>query len=98
MAVTEALACGLPVVISEQCFFPEVSHAGAGVVLPLESERIAVALLRILHDNTVRAQMSSSARRLVSEHYTWPKIAEQTVDAYRRSLCIGHRLNKPRLK
>ncbi|MEI8120590.1 MAG: glycosyltransferase [bacterium] len=86
MAITEALACGLPAVISEQCFFPEVGSAGAGEVVPLDPARIAAALMHILSDPALRARMSSAAHRLIAEHYTWPKIAEQTEAAYRRSL------------
>ena len=86
MAITEALACGLPAVISEQCYFPEVGSAGAGEVVPLDPARIAAALLHILSDPALRARMSSAAHRLIAEHYTWPKIAEQTEAAYRRSL------------
>jgi glycosyltransferase involved in cell wall biosynthesis len=82
MAVTEALACGLPVVISEQCYFPEVGSAGAGEIVPLDPSRIGAALMRILHDNALRAQMSIAAKRLVAEHYTWGKIAEQIEKAY----------------
>jgi len=84
MAVTEALACGLPVVISDQCFFPEVTHVGAGEVVPLNPDRIASALLRILEDPVLNAKMSDSARRLVADRYTWPCIAQQTILAYER--------------
>ena len=50
LAVLEALACGLPVVISTECHFPEVAAAGAGVVTPLDPASIADGLLRVLGD------------------------------------------------
>lgn len=84
MAVTEALACGLPVVITEQCFFPEVAQAGAGEVVSLDPVGIASALLRILKDPPLRQHMSDAARRLVAERFTWPCIAGQTISVYGR--------------
>jgi glycosyltransferase involved in cell wall biosynthesis len=86
MALAEALACGLPVVISEQCFFPEVVRAGAGKIVPLDPLVIAGELSNILQNPTLRANMSEAARRLVSEHYTWPRIAEKSVAIYTRIL------------
>ena len=85
MAITEALACRLPVVISEQCYFPEVSACGAGYVVPLDPKQIAKALLCLLDDPVQRQQMSVAARRLVEQRYTWPCIARQTVANYSKS-------------
>ena len=48
IAITEALACGVPVVISEGCHFPEVVEAGAGEIVPLDAAQIAAALSRIV--------------------------------------------------
>lgn len=82
MAITEALGCGVPVVISRECHFPEVQEAGAGEVVALNPVEIADALLRLTGDNVFRQQASHAARRLVLENYTWPRVAEQMLDAY----------------
>ena len=86
VAVTEALACGVPVVISDACHFPEVEEAGAGLVVPLEPARIASALLQILQDSTLRAGMGAAGAALVRKRYTWPKIGQTSIDAYRQHL------------
>jgi len=88
MAITEVMACGLPVVISEPCHFPEVREAGAGEVVPLDARAIADALERVLQDPQQRQRMGQAGRELVRSRYTWPHIAEQCVRAYRRE--IGH--------
>lgn len=87
IAITESLASGTPVVISEACHFPEVAQARAGFVLPLEPERFAQSLLTLLEDNALRDTMSGNARALVRERYTWPKIAEQSLACYRQEGC-----------
>jgi len=89
IAITEALACGTPVVISTSCHFPEVAEAKAGHVVPLEVDRIAQSLLDILGDETKRRQMSQRAMELIHRRYTWPKIAEQTLEAYRAAVDDG---------
>lgn len=86
VAITEALACGVPVVISDACHFPEVQEGGAGFVAPLEPPRIAEALLRVINDEPLRASMGQAGAALVRKRYTWPKIAQLSIDAYRLHL------------
>lgn len=85
MAITEALACGRPVVISDQCHFPEVAEAGAGEVTPCGSAPTAEALARVLSlSDAARAEMGRKGRELVETRYTWPRIAERTLEIYAR--------------
>lgn len=83
IAITEALACGLPVLITENCHFPEVSEVGAGYVIPLDHDAIVKGLGELADDVAGREQMGQAGRRLIEERFTWPKIAQQTVDVYR---------------
>jgi glycosyltransferase involved in cell wall biosynthesis len=88
VAIVEVLACGTPVVISEQCHFPEVGESGAGKVVPLDASAIAEAMLALLNDLGAREAASGKARELASQ-YTWDRIAQQTLDLYGRpSLAI----------
>jgi glycosyltransferase involved in cell wall biosynthesis len=82
MAVTEALACGLPVVISRECHFPEVAEAGAGVVAELRSETVAAGLEQVLRDPKQRHDMALAGQSLVRRRYTWPVIAAQVIGLY----------------
>ncbi len=84
MAIVEALACRVPVVITEPCHFPEVAAAGAGEVVPLVAQAIGQALVRVLSDGDLRERMGQAGRDLVWSRYTWLKIAEQSIDAYQR--------------
>ncbi|MGX2039606.1 glycosyltransferase [Methylocaldum sp. MU1018] len=84
VAVIEALACRVPAVISEQCYFPEVASAGAGIVVPLDGGALADGLAALLSDAEKRRSAGSAGRRLVERCYTWPAAADKAVDAYRR--------------
>lgn len=81
MAITEALACGVPVVASGQCHFPEIATAGAGEVVPLDSSEIAVALLR-LTSSTERLRHASAAAKVLVSRYDWSAIARDVVGSY----------------
>lgn len=85
MALLEALACGIPAVISENCFFPEVAEAHAGFVVPLDANRIAAALQALISDPIMQKRMGLNARQLVAQHYTWDALAKRTLDAYSNS-------------
>ncbi len=82
LAVLEALACGVPVVISPECHFPEVAESGAGLIPPLDPEEIARSLCRMLQDKPFRDSAAIAAKELVTTRYTWPGVAKQIVEAY----------------
>lgn len=84
VAILEAMACGVPCVVTTGCNFPEVARAGAGLIVELDPKRIAEALQTVLEDQAASAMMGRRARTLVLENYTWKKIAEQMLSVYQR--------------
>jgi glycosyltransferase involved in cell wall biosynthesis len=83
MAILEALACGVPAVVSAECHFPEVAEVGAGEVVPLEAAALAAAIGRVLADPDRRRKMGQAGRELVAVRFTWPRIAETSIETYR---------------
>jgi glycosyltransferase involved in cell wall biosynthesis len=86
IAITEALACGLPVIVSRECHFPEVADAGAGVVADLDAPAIAAGFNEVLHDEDTRQRMSQAARQLVQTRFNCRTMAEEVVYAYQSAL------------
>ncbi|MGO9111979.1 MAG: glycosyltransferase [Thermoguttaceae bacterium] len=86
IAILEAMACRIPVVISDACHFPEVAQCGAGHVVALDPDKIAAALRSVLDSREARQQMGEAGLQLVRSRYTWPKIAEQSVRAYEQAM------------
>ena len=82
-AVVEALAAGLPVVISDKCNFPEVERARAGYVVPAKPAAVAEAVAAILGDADLARRMGENARRLIEENYQWSAIAARMAQRYR---------------
>lgn len=82
MAITEAMACGIPVVVSPECHFPEVAEAGAGHIAMLDAGRTAEALVRVLSDPPAARAMGVAGRKLVVDRFTWERVAERCAAAY----------------
>lgn len=83
MSVAEAMACELPVVISDQVnIHAEVASAGAGLVTRCDADEVALALESLLNDADRRNAMGAAGRRLVQERYTWPAIVEALTREY----------------
>ena len=84
MAILEALAAGLPVVISKQCNFPEVSEHDAGLVIEPNDAAVTEAISTLLSDDQLRTRMGQNGRNLVREKYTWDAIAASMAGLYQR--------------
>jgi glycosyltransferase involved in cell wall biosynthesis len=69
-AMIEALACGLPCLLSPGCNFPEIEDFGAGEVVETSPERWAEAMGKWLGDAPARAEAGRNARRLFQERHT----------------------------
>ncbi|CAD7044499.1 glycosyl transferase [Pseudorhizobium endolithicum] len=90
IAITEALACAIPVVITESCHFPEVSAQKAGLVVPAQPREVAFALKTVLEDTAMARAMGQNGRQLVMENYVWPAIANATLRNYSKYTDRGH--------
>ncbi|MEX2140407.1 MAG: glycosyltransferase [Pirellulales bacterium] len=82
VAIVEALACGVPVIMSEACRFPEAAAAGAAQMIPLEATALAEALRGLLTNPNQAEAMGRAGRDLIRHRYTWPAIATRILDAY----------------
>jgi glycosyltransferase involved in cell wall biosynthesis len=89
IAITEALACAVPAVVSDACHYPEVAEAEAGEVVTLDAGATARALIRVMSDVDLRRRMGGNGARLVRDRFTWPKIAERAVECYRAHMPAG---------
>ena len=87
LSAVEAMACGVPVVVSDRVnLAPEIEAAGAGWVVSLSDGALRQALDAALRDPEERAGRGDAGRRLVTERFTWPVVAGRLVDLYRSIL------------
>ena len=83
MAVVEAMAAGLPVVVSDRVkIHQEVTDAGAGVVTGVDPAQVATAVGSLLSDDERRLRMGELAETLARERLSWEQAARNTVREY----------------
>jgi poly(glycerol-phosphate) alpha-glucosyltransferase len=84
MAVLEAAAAGLPVLLTPQCNFPELASVGGAIEVSPDTDSCAAGLQELLKlSDTQREQMGDNARKLVEASYSWSKVADQMLAVYR---------------
>lgn len=85
IAVIEAMASAVPVVISDRVnIHREVARAGAGVVTRCDADEVAEALETVLCDVDRRKIMGEVGRRLVQQRYSWPEVVNALTREYER--------------
>jgi glycosyltransferase involved in cell wall biosynthesis len=83
IAVLEAMAHGLPVVITDKANMPEAADFGAGVVVDSEPASIASALENLLSSPAQLSRMGMRAQQLVRERFTAAVVMPQLLSLYR---------------
>lgn len=81
----EALALGVPAVVSSTSSLPEVVGDAALCVDPGDTDAIAEALLTVLGDATTAARLRTAGPARAAS-FTWERTARATLDGYRRAL------------
>jgi glycosyltransferase involved in cell wall biosynthesis len=83
VAVLEALGCGLPVIVSRHCNFPEISERGCGWIIEPKLNELQAALTECLRVSSSQyATMSANASQLVADRYSWDRIGTLMADTY----------------
>ena len=83
IAVIEAMACGIPVLISDQVnIWREVVADGAGLAAPAEAGAFAQFLGEMLADPGGLVRMGQAGRAAVARRYDWANIAQRLEETY----------------
>ncbi len=83
IAVVEAMAHGLPVLITDGVdIHPEISKYNAGFVTKCTTQSLAEALEILVAKRELRREMGDNARRLVQEKYCLCTVGNQLVKLY----------------
>ena len=91
LAVAEAMAAGLPVVVSDQVgISPEVQEYSAGVVVKCTVDSVKEGLERLIIDPELCSKMGKQGEQLVKERFAWDKVAGQLTEFYEKIL--SHRV------
>ena len=84
LVVIEALACGVPVLVSPYVnLADDVQAVGAGWVVPLEPAALAQGLAEALARSDERERRGAAGRDLAAQ-FSWPSVAAQLAQLYAR--------------
>ncbi len=78
----EAMACGLPVVVSNVASLPEVVGDAGLLIDPHDVDELTVAMWRTLNDGELRQEMREKGLRQ-AEHFSWERAARETLAIYK---------------
>ncbi len=84
VAVLEAMAAQLPVVVTTRCNIPEVAEWGAGRVVEPSAPAIAGGIEALFQDPAAAEQAGRNGGRLVGEKFSWPGIAANLIAIYEK--------------
>jgi glycosyltransferase involved in cell wall biosynthesis len=83
--IIEALACGLPVLISDQVnIHQELSAAGVATVVTCTVDAVTAGIESALADTHARGHIATAGPAVVRTHYSWDVVVPMLIDRYTR--------------
>jgi len=83
LPVLEAMACGIPVVASNQSALPEVVGEAGLLIDPRDVEAIAAAMSRILSEPALRHHLAQIGLKQAAK-FAWPDMAAKLLNLYQK--------------
>lgn len=85
IAAAEAMAHGLPVVVSNRVgIWREVAESGAGIVVNCDANEVAEALQAVLEYPALACELGNRGRRLAADKFSWGAAATKLAGLYER--------------
>jgi len=81
----EAMACGIPAIVSKDTGTAEIVKDGGILVNPYDVDEIAEAIFRIISDAEYRNELSKRAIKR-AQNFSWERCAKETLDIYKEVL------------
>jgi glycosyltransferase involved in cell wall biosynthesis len=89
-AVLEAMACGIPVIVTPEVGVANLVQAsGAGIVADGSPEALASAISTLFGDRAAGLAMGERGRALVTSKYTWRSVAQAMEGLYDEVVAIA---------
>jgi len=85
LTVLEALACGLPVIVSDRCGIASAINGKTGLSFRYDDkEQLKRALAQMLSDEKMRHEFGDRGKALVRDQFTWERVAAEFEAIYEK--------------
>jgi glycosyltransferase involved in cell wall biosynthesis len=84
-SAAEAMACGIPVIITDTCGIRSLVEGRAGLVIPQEKDPLAAGIRRLISDQDIYRKFQEGARAVAAE-LSWDRLSEQMETYYAKAL------------
>lgn len=84
MAILEAMAAGLPTLVTPGCYMHDAVAAGSVLQTEEDPEAIAAGLLRLVEDTRFASGLAQAGQRYIAANHGWPALAKRVIAAYER--------------
>jgi glycosyltransferase involved in cell wall biosynthesis len=84
-SVAEAMACGIPVIITDACGIRSLVEGRAGLVISPEREALTAAIATLISDRTTYQRFQAGCRAAAAE-LGWERLSEQMEGYYSKVL------------
>ncbi|MFC2066085.1 glycosyltransferase [Chloroflexota bacterium] len=84
----EACACGTPIITTEKSDRLDWLDNHAGLVVAYDEDQLKDAMVKVLNNKDLARQFGENGKRLVTEKFAWPKIADELERIYLEARAI----------
>lgn len=88
MSVLEALAAGIPVVVTKTCPWEIVERVRCGFWVEQRADEISKAILEVVQHPSEARAMGERGRKLAEDRYSWRVIGQEMARHYERALGV----------
>jgi poly(glycerol-phosphate) alpha-glucosyltransferase len=82
------LGAGLPVILSPECYLPQVAEQGAGLIVEPTVTDLTAALRYLLTAPADREMMGHCGKELIKTQFTWDAVALKLEKVYQSLVAI----------
>jgi glycosyltransferase involved in cell wall biosynthesis len=87
LVLIEAMACELPVIVSQQPPFDEIINDSCGIMVNENNpEEVSQAILKLLENDNLRKEMGKKAREYILKNFSWDIIANKYLKLFESQL------------